>query len=95
MEMRNTDISIISALHNNTTSVLNLTVENSGSSVLSLSDMNVIVNGTFVRSGFGTDGFLYPGQEMTISLSNMSGPRSVKGVGPWGISDTITSIGRG
>jgi len=95
MEMRNTDISIVSALHNNTTSVLNLTVENSGSSVLSLADLNILVNGTFMRPGFGNDGFLYPGQEKMVSLLNMTDPLSVKVVGPWGISDTVSSIGTG
>ncbi|MGA1872713.1 MAG: hypothetical protein ACMUHY_03490 [Thermoplasmatota archaeon] len=95
MEMRNTGITIVSALHNSSTSVLNLTVENSGSSVLRRSDVDILLNGTMVAAGLGAAGYIYPGQSTTLGIGNVTDPRSVKIVGPWGVSDTTTAIGKG
>ena len=93
--LRNTKISITSVSHNNTTSVMNLTLENDGSNVIKLNAVDIILNGTYVSGGVGGTGYFYPGQEQTFSLSNITDPKSVKVVGPWGISDTTTKIVRG
>ena len=93
--LRNTRISISTASHNNTTSVLNLTLENDGSNVITLSDVDILLNGTYMSGGIGSTGYFYPGEVRTFSLINITDPRSVKVVGPWGISDTTTTIARG
>ncbi|MBN1391053.1 MAG: hypothetical protein JXA22_10480 [Candidatus Thermoplasmatota archaeon] len=93
VELKNTDMELISTFHNDTTSVLNLTIGNSGSSVMELSDLDVLVNGTYAASG--PVGYLYPGQTLTLSVKNVTDLRSVKVVGPWGISVMTSTIGRG
>ncbi|MGA1866082.1 MAG: hypothetical protein ACMUFK_01300 [Thermoplasmatota archaeon] len=95
VEISNTGIAIVSALYNNTTSVLNLTLCNSGSSVMEISDIDVLLNGTYRTGATPSEGYLYPGQTRTLSMSNVTDPRSLKVIGPWGISDTTTSLGRG
>jgi archaellum component FlaF (FlaF/FlaG flagellin family) len=95
INLRNTGISITSVSHNNTTSILNLTLENDGSSVITLSEVDVLLNGTYFPGGIGSTGYFYPGQELTFSLTNITDPRSVKVVGPWGLSDTTTMISKG
>ncbi|MBN1539423.1 MAG: hypothetical protein JW939_04705 [Candidatus Thermoplasmatota archaeon] len=94
VEMSNTGVSIISTMYNNTTSVLNLTVGNSGSSVIEMSDLDVLLNGTYIINATSSGGYLYPGQTRIMSLSNVTDPRSVKVIGPWGISDMTSSIRR-
>ena len=93
--LKNTKITINSANFNNTTSVLNITLENDGSNEISMEDLDILLNGTFVAGGVDNSGYFYPGQEHMVSLKNITDPRSVKVVGPWGISDTATKIGRG
>ena len=93
--LKNTKISIKSVNHNNTTSILNLTLENDGSNVIALEEVDILLNGTYVSGGIGSIGYFYPGQEQTFSLTNITDPRSVKVVGPWGISDTTSTIVRG
>jgi archaellum component FlaF (FlaF/FlaG flagellin family) len=93
--LRNTGFSISSVGHNNTTSVMNLTLENDGSDVISLSEVDILLNGTYVVGGIGTIGYFYPGEVRTFSLTNITDPISVKVVGPWGISETTTTITRG
>jgi archaellum component FlaF (FlaF/FlaG flagellin family) len=95
MEMRNTGVSIVSAFHNNTTSVLNISIMNSGSSVLTASEVDLLLNGTYLSGGLGSSRYIYPGQTATLTVNNVTEPRSVKVVGPFGISDTTSSIKRG
>lgn len=92
--LRNTGISIGSASYNNTTSVLNLTLENDGSNVITLSEVDVLLNGTLISTGLTSLDYFYPGQEKRLSLNNVTDPRSVKVIGPWGISDTTATIVR-
>jgi archaellum component FlaF (FlaF/FlaG flagellin family) len=93
--LQNTGISITSVIHNSTTSVLNLTVENDGSIVITMSDVDILLNGTYISTGMTSLDYFYPGQDLTFSLTNITDPRSIKVVGPWGISDTTTMIVRG
>ena len=71
---------------------MNLTLENDGSEVITLSEVDLLLNGTYIKGGLGSSGYFYPGQVTTFSLSKITDPRSVKVVGPYGISDTTTSI---
>ena len=95
LDLHNTGISVTSASYNNTTSVLNVTIENTGSNVLELEDVDLLLNGTYVTGSPGDIGYIYPGQDLKMSLTNITDPRSIKVIGPWGISDQTTSIARG
>ncbi len=94
-EISSTRISLVSVNYNNTTSVLNLTMENDGSNVIPLEDFDLLLNGTYVSGGIGNTGYFYPGEIHSVSLSNVTDPRSVKIIGPWGISDSTSNIGSG
>jgi archaellum component FlaF (FlaF/FlaG flagellin family) len=94
-EMSETRLSIVSASYNNTTSVLVVTMGNEGSNVIPLEDLDLLLNGTYVSRGTSTAGYIYPGQTHSVNLSNVTDPRSVKVVGPWGISDSTSRIGSG
>jgi archaellum component FlaF (FlaF/FlaG flagellin family) len=95
VEIQNTGIAIAGASFNNTTSVLNVTVLNTGSNVLSLDSLDILLNGTYIKGIFEEYGFIYPGQERLVSLSNVTDPRSVKVIGPWGISVATMDISKG
>lgn len=94
-QMSGTRLSIVSASYNNTTSVLNMTMENDGSYVIPMNDLDLLLNGTYVTGVLGDTGYIYPGQLHSVSLSNVTDPRSIKIVGTWGISDTTSKIGTG
>ena len=53
-EMSETRLSIVSASYNNTTSVLVVTMENEGSNVIPLEDLDLLLNGTYVSRGMST-----------------------------------------
>jgi archaellum component FlaF (FlaF/FlaG flagellin family) len=95
VDIQNTGIAIAQASFNNTTSVLNVTVSNTGSTVLPLDSLDILLNGTYIKGIFEEYGFIYPGQEHLTSLSNVTDPRSVKLIGPWGLSVTTTEISKG
>ncbi|MGA1848909.1 MAG: hypothetical protein ACMUHB_06180 [Thermoplasmatota archaeon] len=95
VDIQNTGIAIAQASFNNTTSVLNVTVLNTGSSVLPLDSLDFLLNGSYIREVFEEYGFIYAGQKHLASLSNVTDPRSVKVIGPWGISATTTEISKG
>ena len=90
--MRNTDFEISSASFNNTTSYLNLTVRNTGSNILRINEMDMLVNGTYLLVVDVESTYIYPGQEQPFSLTNITDPRSIKLIGPWGISCTTNTI---
>jgi len=95
VEIQNTGIAIAEASFNNTISVLNVTVINTGSNVVALDSLDILLNGTYVKGIFEEYGFIYPGQEHLASISNVTDPRSVKIIGPWGISVTTREISKG
>ncbi|MFO8050252.1 MAG: hypothetical protein R6V01_00955 [Thermoplasmatota archaeon] len=95
VSLKNTDLFIASAGHNNTTLVLNITVQNSGSTVVRMEHIDLLLNGTLMDTSDHDGEFLYPGCSRVVSFGNMTDPRSVRMVGPWGITDSTTSIHAG
>jgi len=86
IEIKGTSFEVPSVKLNTTTNVLRINVRNTGSTVIGLSDIEVLVNGTitaFQRSG---GDFLYPGMTSELVLNGISGTAAVRIVGPWGIS---------
>lgn len=95
IEMKNTDVSVSSAMYNNTTSVLNVSVMNTGSTVIGAADIDILVNGTLVDTSADDGLLLYPGKTWKSTVRNITDPASLRIVGPWGISDTITTFEAG
>jgi archaellum component FlaF (FlaF/FlaG flagellin family) len=95
VDIQNTGIAIAGASFNNTTSVLNVTVLNTGSNVVALDSLDILLNGTYIEGIFEEYGFIYPGEEHLETLSNVTDPRSVRIIGPWGISVTTMDISNG
>ncbi|MFW3145467.1 MAG: hypothetical protein ACMUIE_01485 [Thermoplasmatota archaeon] len=95
VDIANTRFEVKSASYNNTTSVLNITLENTGSETIEMGQVDLLLNGTFIDGSRLPSGFFYPGQIKNLSLSNITDPRSIKMIGPYGISDSTTNIGAG
>lgn len=95
VDIANTRFEVRSASYNNTTSILNVTLENTGSNTIEMEQVDLLLNGTIIDGSRLPSGFLYPGQIRNLSLSNITDPRSLKVIGPYGISDTTSDIGAG
>lgn len=89
--LASTDISISYASFNNTTSVLNVTVRNDGSTIMETNGVDILVNGT-IESWTPDEIYLYPSREMRISILNITDPRSVLVVERYGLSDHTETI---
>lgn len=85
LEIRNTDLSISSCDLNGSTSVMNLTLSNGGTTVWDVGEIHVLVNGTIVPSRPAPSTYCYPNQELLIRVDNVTSPSSVMVVGPWGV----------
>jgi len=89
--LASTDISISSASFNNTTSVLNVTIRNDGSTIMETNGVDILVNGT-IESWTHDEIYLYPSREMRISILNITDPISVMVVERYGLSDHTETI---
>ncbi len=90
--LANSRISISSATHNNTTSVLNVTIHNEGSDVIDISDIDILLNGTWKRWDLGNMIYIYPSKETQATLRNVTDPISIKVIDRYGISDQTEDI---
>jgi archaellum component FlaF (FlaF/FlaG flagellin family) len=90
--LANSRISLISAIFNNTTKVLNTTIENEGSTVLEIRHIDILLNGTWAEADFGGKDFIYPSSRVVATLKNVTDPRSVKVVTRYGVSDQTSGI---
>jgi archaellum component FlaF (FlaF/FlaG flagellin family) len=92
LNLANTRVELASANFNNTTKTLNFTVRNTGSSVLEVKHLDLLVNGTWNAADFGGTEYIYPADEVLASIKNVSEPVSVKVVTRFGISDQTSEI---
>ncbi len=90
--LANSRISLTSAIFNNTTKVLNTTIENEGSTVLEIRHIDILLNGTWAEADFGGEDFIYPSDQVVATLKNVTQPASVKVVTRYGISDQTSEI---
>lgn len=90
--LANSRISISSATHNNTTSVLNVTIQNEGSDVIDISDLDLLLNGTWKEWDPGNTIYIYPSKEVQATLRNVTDPISIKIIDRYGISDQTEDI---
>ncbi|MEA3559270.1 MAG: hypothetical protein U9R75_08465 [Candidatus Thermoplasmatota archaeon] len=93
--IKNTDIAIGSVYFNNTTSVLNVTIENVGANVIGMMDVDILLNGSLMDTTAYDGELLYPGTIEEVTIRNVADPRSLRIVGPYGIADSSTSISAG
>ncbi|RLF76149.1 MAG: hypothetical protein DRN42_01595 [Thermoplasmata archaeon] len=93
--LKNTDFEISSAFYNNTTSALRVNIKNSGSEVIPIAEVVLLVDGvvtSFNVSGGSSSSYIYPGESVTL-ISTLSGaPSRVRVVVSWGVARTINNI---
>ena len=92
LDRRNTEIAVTSAVYNNSTSTLNLSVSNGGSTTLSVNGTTVLVDNGYrstatarVEGNAATD-LWEPGETMTLNVSTAE-PTRVKVVTEYGVAD--------
>lgn len=92
LELANTGIVISSSMYNNTTMVLNTTIENTGTTVVETGDIDILLNGTWTKWSMPDIDHLYPGMEAVARINNVTDPFSVKVVVRNGISAQTNDI---
>ncbi|MFB6164985.1 MAG: hypothetical protein ABEJ31_07485 [Haloarculaceae archaeon] len=98
IEARNGGVAIHDVTYANGT--LTVTVNNTGSTALSLNATDLLVNGTYVGGwqssatvdGDGTTDLWLPGEQLTITVARSSAPTRVRVVSETGIRDTWTGV---
>lgn len=98
LSQRNTDIELANVTYNETTDVLVVRVNNTGSRTLSVNDTDVLVDGRFQQGyatsvdGDGSRSIWTPGETLRVELSASTRPDRVKVVTEFGIAETETEI---
>lgn len=93
LDRRNTAIAVTSAVYNNTTSTLNLSVVNEGSTTLSVNGTTVLVDNEYTSTasarvdGTAATDLWEPGETMTLNVSTAE-PTRVKVVTEYGVAET-------
>lgn len=93
LDRRNTAIAVTSAVYNNTTNTLNLSVVNEGSTTLSVNGTTVLVDNEYTPTasarvdGTAATDLWEPGETMTLNVS-MAEPTRVKVVTEYGVAET-------
>lgn len=96
--LKNTDFEIISATFNNTTSALRVNLKNTGSEVIPISEVVLLVDGvvtSFNTTGGQSSSYIYPGESVTLTSTAGSAPSRVRVVVSWGVARTSNDIGYG
>ena len=92
LDRRNTEIAVTSAVYNNSTATLNLSVSNRGSTTLSVNGTTVLVDNEYRSTaaarveGNGATDLWEPGETMTLNVSTAE-PARVKVVTEYGVAD--------
>lgn len=98
LSQRNSDIELANVTYNETTDVLVVRVNNTGSRALSVDDTDVLVDGQFQQGyatsvdGDGSRSIWAPGETLRVELSTSTRPGRVKVVTEFGIAETETNI---
>jgi len=98
ISQRNSDIELANVTYDETTDVLVVRVNNTGSRTLSVSDTDVLVDGRYQQGyatsvdGDGTRSIWTPGETLRVELSTSTRPDRVKVVTEFGIAETETDI---
>jgi archaellum component FlaF (FlaF/FlaG flagellin family) len=92
LEIMNTRMEMTSVSLNNTTKVLNITISNTGSTVIEIRHLDVLVNGTWTNADFGGGEYIYPSGEVRAGINGIYGVSSVKIVSRYGIADQTSEI---
>jgi flagellar protein FlaF len=93
LDRRNTAITVTSAVYNNTTSTLNLSVVNEGSTTLSVNGTTVLVDNEYTPTasarvdGTAATDLWEPGETMALNVSTAE-PTRVKVVTEYGVAET-------
>ena len=82
---------IKSAVFNNTSAVLNITITNDGAEVTDLDEMDILLNGTLM-TWTPAERYLFPDRDAVVSFSNITDPRSVMIVDRFGLMDHTEDI---
>lgn len=100
LEASNTEIDIVTAEYNTTSEVLTVEANNTGATVVSLADTDLLVDGEFVDGweagatvgpqNDGSTDLWQAGEQVTITRNRTSSPNRVKLVTPSGVSATAT-----
>jgi len=86
VSIRSTEFSITSCTHNNTTGRLNVTIRNSGATVIPVDELSFVVDG-YLRSLSSDCGKnLYPLGSCLFYVKNVTTPSRLRVVGPYGIA---------
>lgn len=93
IDMKGTSFQVPSAVLNTTSDVLRVSVRNTGSTVIGLPEMVIILNGTMVDHDSPEGAHLYPGMTTELVIEDVSGPGTIRVVGPWGISVQTDDVG--
>ena len=93
LDRRNTEIAVTSAVYNNSTSTLNLSVSNGGSTTLSVNGTTVLVDNEYTPTasarvdGTAATDLWEPGETMALNVSTAE-PTRVKVVTEYGVAET-------
>ena len=96
LTQQNTAIETVNTTYNASTEELQITVQNTGASTLSVSETDVLVDGGYVQSsarnstvdGSATTDIWAPGQTLTVTLTASTEPNRVKVVSGPGVAIT-------
>lgn len=98
LTQQNTAIAVVNATYDGNTSTLNVSVQNTGSSTLEVSETDLLLDGDYVRlstddttvdDDTATD-IWTPGERLTIAMTRSSNPGRIKVVTGPGIAVTST-----
>jgi archaellum component FlaF (FlaF/FlaG flagellin family) len=92
LEIMNTRMEMTSVSLNNTTKVLNITISNTGSTVIEIRHLDVLVNGTWTNADFGGGEYIYPSGEVRAGIEGIYEVSTVKIVSRYGIADQTSEI---
>lgn len=84
--IKGTSFKVPSIKLNTTSDVLRISVRNTGSTVIGLAELGVLLNGTMTPFQRPGGDHLYPGAIWELVIKDVPGPCTVRVVGPWGIS---------